>query len=77
MNLIKKLSQTIKRILQMFNKIILMTLLSIPLLAQSAQNYPLVRSDRDGQRNLICTYANGESINMGQSWSPCPSAIQR
>ena len=59
------------------NKCILVTLLLVPLLAQSAQNYPLVRSDRDGQRNLICTYANGESINMGQSWSPRPSAIQR
>ena len=47
------------------------------LLAQAATTYQLVRSDRDAQRNLICTYQNGENINMGKSDSQCPSAITR
>jgi len=42
-----------------------------------AATFNLVGSDRDGQGNLICRYSNGETINMGQSWSPCPTSISR
>jgi len=54
-----------------------LTIVFFALLAQAATTYQLVRSDRDAQRNLICTYQNGESINMGKSDSQCPSAITR
>ena len=45
--------------------------------AAFAATFNLVSSDRDGKGNLICRYSNGETINMGQSWSPCPSSISR
>jgi len=46
-------------------------------LTAQAATYMLHHSERDAQGNLICTYQNGESINMGKSNSQCPSSISR
>ncbi len=51
--------------------------LGLVFLVAQAATFQLYRSERDGQGNLICTYQNGESINMGKSNSQCPSSISR
>jgi hypothetical protein len=60
-----------------FLKKTIATALLLPVISLAAQNYSLHSSGRDGMGNLVCTYANGETINMGQSWSNCPSSITR
>lgn len=60
------------------NKICICFAIVFPMVSFAiGKNYPLIGSSRDNQGNLLCTYSNGETINMGQSWSPCPSSIQR
>jgi hypothetical protein len=52
-------------------------LLGLVFLIAQAATFQLHHSERDAQGNLICTYQNGESINMGKSNSACPSSVSR
>jgi hypothetical protein len=58
-------------------KIALSMLIASPIISFATQTFSLHSSSRDAMGNLVCTYANGETINMGQSWSSCPSSISR
>jgi len=58
-------------------KNIFVTMFAFTFLVVQAAAFQLHRSDRDVQGNLICTYENGESINMGKTDKPCPYSISR